>query len=61
MMPGVVSLPHGFGHSDAKTRLPVANTKQAGANSNQLCDELLMDLAAGTSVANGIPVDVKPL
>ena len=61
MMPGVVSLPHGFGHTDAKTRLPVANTKQPGANSNQLCDDLLMDLPSGTSVTNGIPVDVKPL
>jgi len=60
MMPGVVSLPHGFGHADPKTRLSVARARQPGACSNQLCDEELMDLPSGTSVANGIPVEVAP-
>jgi len=60
MMPGVVSLPHGFGHADPQTRLSVARARQPGACSNQLCDEDLMDLPSGTSVANGIPVEVAP-
>ena len=60
MMPGVVSLPHGFGHTDPEARLSVANSVQPGANSNQLCDELLMDVPSGTSIANGIPVEVSP-
>ena len=60
MMPGVVSLPHGFGHADPKTRLSVARARQPGACSNQLCDEDFMDLPSGTSVANGIPVEVTP-
>jgi anaerobic selenocysteine-containing dehydrogenase len=60
MMPGVVSLPHGFGHTDPLTRLSVATTKQPGVNSNQLADELLLDEPSGASVTNGIPVEVSP-
>jgi anaerobic selenocysteine-containing dehydrogenase len=60
MMPGVVSLPHGFGHRDPKARLSVATTLQPGVNSNQLCDELGMDAPSGTSITNGIPVEVAP-
>jgi anaerobic selenocysteine-containing dehydrogenase len=60
MMPGVVSLPHGFGHTDPQTRLGVARARQPGACSNQLCDEDAMDLPSGTSVANGIPVELAP-
>jgi anaerobic selenocysteine-containing dehydrogenase len=60
MMPGVVSLPHGFGHTDPGTRLSVASARQPGACSNQLCDEELVDVPSGTNVANGIPVEVAP-
>jgi anaerobic selenocysteine-containing dehydrogenase len=60
MMPGVVSLPHGFGHTDPGARLSVARARQPGACSNQLCDEALVDVPSGTSVANGIPVEVAP-
>ncbi len=59
MMPGVVSLPHGFGHAVAGTRLPVASAHQPGACSNYLTDELVLDLPSGTHVANGIPVEVE--
>ena len=61
MMPGVVSLPHGFGHGSPGTRLSVAAQKQPGVNSNLLADELLLDELSGTSVLNGIPVEVSPL
>jgi anaerobic selenocysteine-containing dehydrogenase len=60
MMSGVVSLPHGFGHTDPGARLSVASAIQAGANSNLLCDEDAMDAPSGTSVANGIPVEISP-
>ena len=59
MMPGAVSLPHGFGHTAPGTRLSVASQRQPGANANALTDELGLDVASGTSIANGIPVEVE--
>ena len=58
MMPGVVSLPHGFGHGLVGTRMRVAAEKQPGACSNYLTDEVPLDVPSGTHVANGIPVEV---
>lgn len=58
IMSGVVCLPHGFGHDTPGTRLSVAREKQPGVNSNQLADEMLLDELSGTSVLNGIPVEV---
>ncbi len=59
MMPGVVSLPHGYGHQLQGVRLSVAQKKQPGACSNYLTDELALDVPSGTHVANGIPVEVR--
>jgi anaerobic selenocysteine-containing dehydrogenase len=56
--PGVVSIPHGWGHDVPGTRGEVARA-HAGVNSNVLADELLLDAPSGTAVLNGIPVDVK--
>ncbi|MFO0689200.1 MAG: molybdopterin-dependent oxidoreductase [Myxococcota bacterium] len=61
MMPGVVSLPHGYGHTLSGTRLSVAQKKQPGACANYLTDELALDVPSGTHVANGIPVEVRAL
>jgi anaerobic selenocysteine-containing dehydrogenase len=61
MMPGVVSLPHGFGHARQGTRLGVAVEKQPGVNANALTDDQPLDVPSGTSVANGIPVEVSSL
>lgn len=61
MMPGVVSLPHGFGHLANHTQITVANDLQAGVNANTLTDEWQLDPLTGTSVANGIPVAVTGL
>ncbi len=61
MMPGVVSIPHGYGHTEPGTRLSRARELQAGANVNQLADERLLDPLSGTSVLSGISVDVKPV
>jgi anaerobic selenocysteine-containing dehydrogenase len=60
MMPGVVSLPHGFGHTLPGTRISVASDNQPGACSNYLTDELALDEISGTHIANGIPVEVQP-
>ncbi|MCP5044865.1 MAG: molybdopterin-dependent oxidoreductase, partial [bacterium] len=58
MMPGVVSLPHGYGHREGDTRLRVANTKQPGVNANQLLDEYSLDEPSSTSISNGIVVQI---
>jgi anaerobic selenocysteine-containing dehydrogenase len=57
--PGVVSIPHGWGHDVDGIRTAVA-TAHAGANSNLLADDTLMDALSGTSVLNGIPIDIEP-
>ena len=58
--PGVVSLPHGWGHGVPGTRLRVA-AERAGVNSNVLTDHEAIDPLSGTSVLNGIPVTVAPI
>ena len=58
--PGVVSLPHGWGHGVPGTRMRVA-AERAGVNSNVLTDHEAIDPLSGTSVLNGIPVVVAPV
>jgi anaerobic selenocysteine-containing dehydrogenase len=60
IMPGVVSIPHGWGHDLEGVQLSVAATTGAGVNSNLLADEDLFDPVSGNAVLNGIPVDVAP-
>lgn len=57
---GVVSLPHGWGHDRAGTRLSVA-AEQPGVNVNQLLDGSRLDPLSGTAVLNGFPVELTPL
>jgi anaerobic selenocysteine-containing dehydrogenase len=57
MMPGVVSLPHGFGHDRGHIRLNVAGI-HAGVSINDVTDERLMDPISGNAAVNGTPVDV---
>ncbi len=59
VMPGVVSLPHGWGHAVANTRMSVA-TEHPGTNSNVLADDQLFDALSGNAVLNGIPVSLAP-
>ncbi|MFK7896559.1 MAG: molybdopterin-dependent oxidoreductase [Myxococcota bacterium] len=59
MMPGVVSLPHGFGHTRPGSKLGVAADRQPGVNANQLTDEMPLDVPSGTHIANGIPVEIE--
>ncbi|MGZ8765977.1 MAG: molybdopterin-dependent oxidoreductase [Acidimicrobiia bacterium] len=60
MMPGVVSLPHGWGHDKDGTRLSVAR-EHAGVNNNLLAPGHLVDTLSGNAVVNGIPVEVAPV
>jgi anaerobic selenocysteine-containing dehydrogenase len=55
--PGVVSIPHGWGHDLDGVQLAVAGA-HAGVNSNLLADETLFDPISGNAVLNGIPVEV---
>ena len=60
VMPGVVSLPHGFGHDAPGANLTVAREKQPGVNSNVLTDETGLDALSCNAVLNGIPVEIEP-
>ena len=57
MAPGVVCLPHGWGHGQEGTRLAVANAN-AGASLNDLTDPLAVDALCGVAAFNGLPVEV---
>jgi len=57
IMPGVVSLPHGWGHDLPGTRLQVA-AEYPGVNSNILADEYALDPLSGNAVLNGIKVSL---
>ncbi len=59
VMPGVVSVPHGWGHDVEGVRMTVA-AAHPGANSNLLTDESMVDPLSGNAVLNGIPVELEP-
>jgi anaerobic selenocysteine-containing dehydrogenase len=58
MMPGVVSLPHGWGHDRPGVRLAVA-AAHPGVSLNDVTDERRVDPVSGTSSLNGVPVTVR--
>ncbi|HSF84868.1 MAG TPA: molybdopterin-dependent oxidoreductase [Acidimicrobiia bacterium] len=58
IMPGVVSLPHGWGHDMDGAQLSVASTRP-GVNSNKLTPGAI-DPLSGNAILNGIPVEVTP-
>ena len=58
--PGVVSIPHGWGHDVDGTRATVARA-HAGVNTNVLADDQLLDALSGTAALNGIPVEIEPV
>jgi anaerobic selenocysteine-containing dehydrogenase len=55
--PGVVSMPHGWGHGKPGTRIAVANGSP-GANTNALSPPTFLDEPSGNGALNGIPVTV---
>ena len=60
VMPGVVSIPHGWGHDDPEARMRVA-AEHAGVNCNVLVDESQVDPLSGNAVLNGVPVAVEAI
>jgi anaerobic selenocysteine-containing dehydrogenase len=56
--PGVVSIPHGWGHGGMDGMRVAA--RHAGVSSNLLADELQLDPLSGNAVLCGIPVEVEP-
>ncbi|ORV33424.1 molybdopterin-dependent oxidoreductase [Mycobacterium conspicuum] len=56
--PGVVSMPHGWGHNKPGTRMSVAN-RSPGANTNALSPPEFVDEPSGNGVLNGIPVIIS--
>jgi anaerobic selenocysteine-containing dehydrogenase len=58
MMPGVVSLPHGYGHNRDGIRMSIAST-HAGVSCNDITDELALDALSGNAAVNGVPVTVS--
>ena len=57
IMPGVVSLPHGFGHDRAGIRMAIAQ-RHAGVSCNDITDDLALDALSGNAAVNGILVEV---
>ncbi|WP_199554692.1 molybdopterin oxidoreductase family protein [Sandaracinobacteroides hominis] len=57
VMPGTVSLPHGFGHGRAGVQLSVAREKP-GVSLNDLTDRRRFDPLSGNAALNGTPVTV---
>lgn len=60
MMPGVISLPHGWGHAQPGTQMAIA-ASQPGANLNALLDENSRDPLSGNAVLTGVAVQMEPV
>jgi len=58
MMPGVISIPHGFGHGNKGVKLSVAQ-ERPGVSCNDLTDPGIIDKLSGNAVLNGVPVNVE--
>ncbi|MEP7157744.1 MAG: molybdopterin dinucleotide binding domain-containing protein, partial [Betaproteobacteria bacterium] len=58
VMPGVVCLPHGWGHDREGARLGIASA-HAGASYNDISDDTFLDAISGNAALNGIPVEIR--
>ncbi|MEQ1518034.1 MAG: molybdopterin-dependent oxidoreductase, partial [Usitatibacteraceae bacterium] len=58
VMPGVVCLPHGWGHNREGARLGIAS-EHAGASYNDISDDKFLDAVSGNAALNGFPVEVR--
>ncbi|HYW70578.1 MAG TPA: molybdopterin-dependent oxidoreductase [Pyrinomonadaceae bacterium] len=58
IMPGVVSIPHGWGHNRTGTQLAVAE-QHAGQSINDLTDNQAIDALCGTAAFSATPVTVE--
>jgi anaerobic selenocysteine-containing dehydrogenase len=59
LMPGVISLPHGWGHDLPGAQLGVA-ARHPGANLNALLDDAARDPLSGNAVLSGVAVTIAP-
>jgi anaerobic selenocysteine-containing dehydrogenase len=59
LRPGVVSLPHGWGHQRSGSRQDVAS-RRGGVSANDLTDESVIDTLSGNAIFNGVPVTIEP-
>jgi anaerobic selenocysteine-containing dehydrogenase len=57
IMPGVVSIPHGWGHDREGVQLDTARA-HPGVSCNDITDELALDALSGNAAVNGVPVEV---
>ena len=57
MMPGVLSIPHGWGHDHEDIRQSIAQA-HAGVSINDLTDPMLLDELTGNAALSGVPVKV---
>ena len=55
IMPGVISIPHGWGHDKKGTQWHIAE-QHAGVSANDLTDELFIDELSGNAGLNGVEV-----
>jgi len=60
VMPGVVSIPHGWGHHRPGLQLRIA-MQHAGVSVNDLTDETFIDALSGNAALNGVAVRVSAL
>jgi anaerobic selenocysteine-containing dehydrogenase len=58
VMPGVVSLPHGWGHGREGVSMRVAEASP-GVSANDITDEALLDDLSGNASFSGVPVQVS--
>jgi anaerobic selenocysteine-containing dehydrogenase len=58
LMPGVVSIPHGWGHGRKGVKQKIAQA-HAGVSVNDLTDETLIDQLSGNAAVNGVPVSLE--
>jgi len=58
LMPGVVSIPHGWGHHRDGLGWSTAEA-HAGVSANDVTDERYVDRLSGTAAFNGVPVNVS--
>ena len=58
MRPGVVSIPHGFGHGRAGVGWKLA-AAHGGASVNDITDPSIVDRLTGNAAVNDVPVEVE--
>lgn len=60
LMPGVISIPHGFGHGRKGVKLSIAS-QRPGVSVNDLTDPGFIDKLSGNAVLNGVPVEIEKI